>query len=142
MTHPLKTPRSPYDKVGGLVFLGRTIDKIRFKAAGELRSDFFELMGGGNDARIMKYLNLDYAKFAEFVRTGASDDDCWTYCVRNGRPLSDVDILIWNDFAAKRGWRDGASELLAKFKATSGLADRTDIVTFFEYWEIDEGRKK
>jgi gluconokinase len=139
MSKPSKTPRSPYDKIGGLVFLGRTIDKVRLKAAGELRPDFFALMGDGYDGRIMKYLNLEYSKFADFVLTGASDEDCWQYCVQNGRTLSDVDVLIWNDFAIKRGWKDGVSELLEKFKRESGLAGRTDIQTFFEYWEVDEG---
>lgn len=141
MTQELKTPRCPYDKIGGLVFLGRTIDKIRLKAAGQLRPDFIELMGDGYDGRIMKYLNLEYSKFTEFVLSGASDEECWQYCVREGRKLSDVDVLIWNDFAAKRGWRDSASQLLEVFKAKSGLAARTDIQTFFEYWEVDEGRK-
>jgi hypothetical protein len=127
--------------VGGLVFLGRTIDKIRLKAAGQLRPDFLPLMGDGYDGRIMKYLGLEYAKFAEFVLTGASDEECWRYCAENGRKLSDVDALIWNDFAKKRGWNDGVSELLEKFKAESGLAGRADLQTFFEYWEVDEGRK-
>ncbi|BET67619.1 hypothetical protein ASA1KI_25370 [Opitutales bacterium ASA1] len=141
MTQEIETPRSPYEKIGDLVFLGRTIDKIRLKAAGRLRPDFFALMGDGYDARIMNYLKLDYAAFAEFVLSGASDAECWQYCVRNGRKLSDVDVLIWNDFAAKRGWRDSVSGLLEKFKAESGLAGRDDIQTFFEYWEVDEGRK-
>jgi alkylhydroperoxidase family enzyme len=89
----------------------------------------------------MTYLNLEYPKFAEFVLSGASDEDCCQYCVRNGRKLSEVDVLIWNDFAAKRGWKDGASDLLENFKAGSGFAGRTDIQTFFEYWEVDEGRR-
>jgi hypothetical protein len=89
----------------------------------------------------MKYLNLEYSKFSEFVLNGASDEECWKYCLQNGRKLSEVDILIWNDFAAKRGWKDSVSELLEKFKAESGLVGRTDIQTFFEYWEVDEGRK-
>ncbi len=141
MNEATKTPRSPYEKIGGLVFLGRTIDKIRLKATGQLRPDFFALMGDGYDARIMKYLHLDYTKFAEFVLTGASDEACWEYCLHHGRKLDDVEILIWNDFAAKRGWNDGASNLLEKFKRESGLAARSDILTFFEYWEVDEGRK-
>lgn len=141
MTHDFKTPRSPYEKIGGLYFLGRTIDKIRLKAAGSLRPDFFALMGDGYDARIMAYLNLEYTKFAEFVRSGASDDECWQYCVENGRKLKEVEVLIWNDFASKRGWRDGVSQLLEDFKAKSGLAGRTDLQTFFDYWEVDEGRK-
>lgn len=137
----MKTPRSPYEKLAGLNFIGRTIDKIRYRQAGELRPDFFALMGDGYDARIMAYLNLDYDRFAAFVRTGATDEQCADYIEREARPLDDVARLVWNDFAVKRGWRDGASELLEKFKADSGLADRSDLKTFFEYWEVDEGRK-
>ncbi|HNC23469.1 MAG TPA: DUF5069 domain-containing protein, partial [Opitutaceae bacterium] len=79
MSPDYQTPRSPYDKIGGLYFLGRTIDKVRLKAAGRLRPDFFKLMGDGYDARMMKYLRLDYATFAAFVLTGASDEECWQY---------------------------------------------------------------
>jgi hypothetical protein len=136
-----KTPRSPYEKVGGLYYLGRCIDKIRYKQAGLLRADFFELMGKGFDARIMGYLELDYAKFSAFVQSGAGDDECWDFCLQNGRKLNDLTVLIWNDFSSKRGWRDSASELLEKFKAESGLASRADLVTLFDYWEVDEGRK-
>lgn len=39
-------------------------------------------MGGGFDARIMGYLELDYTKFAECVLTGDSDAECWDYCVK------------------------------------------------------------
>lgn len=141
MTAILKTPRSPYDQVGGLTYLGRCIDKVRFKQANELRPDYLDLMGKGYDARIMSYLELDYDKFAEFVLTGATDEQCWAYCDEHGRAMNDQLILIWNDFASKRGWKDSASELLAKFKAESGLSSRDDIVTLYEYWEVDEGRK-
>ncbi|MBS0664512.1 MAG: DUF5069 domain-containing protein, partial [Verrucomicrobia bacterium] len=135
MNQDYQTPRCPYEKIGGLYFLGRTIDKIRLKASGRLRPDFYKLMGDGYDARMMKYLHLDYAKFAEFVLAGASDDECWQYCVQHGRSMSDLDVLVWNDFASKRGWRDSVSELLEQFKASSGLSNRPDIQTFFEYWE-------
>ena len=51
-----------------------------------------------------------------------------------------MDLLIWNGFAAKRGWRDDASPTLEKQKTESGLAHRTDLLTFFDYYEVDEGR--
>ena len=141
MTQPNKTPRSPYEKIGGLFYVGRCIDKIRLKQANQLRPDFYELMGKGYDARIMGYLELDYAKFTELVQTGATDEQCWEYCVQHGRTPNELTTLIWNDFASKRGWRDSASELLVKFKTESGLSHRDDLVTLFEYWEVDEGRK-
>jgi gluconokinase len=137
----MKTPRSPYEQLGGLVFLGRTLDKIRLRAAGELRADFHELMGKGMDARLMAHLEMDYATFAEFVRTGADDAACVAYVASHGRPQNEVTRLIWNDFASKRGWRDSATETLERFKKESGLAERTDLVTLFDYMEVDEGRK-
>jgi hypothetical protein len=136
-----KTPRSPYAKLGGLVFLGRTIDKIRLKKSGELRPDFYELMGKGLDGRIMDYLGLDYAKFTELVLGGATDEECVAYCAANGRNLSENALVIWNDFASKRGTNDSASSALEKFKAGSGLSHRADLTTIFEYMEVDEGRK-
>ena len=136
-----ETPRSPYEKLGGLVYLGRTIDKLRLKQAGELRPDFYALMGQGIDARIMDYLGLDYAKFAEIVLNGATDEQCVAYCLSHGRPLSENARMIWNDFACKRGWQDSATPVLEKFKAESGLSHRADIQTIFEYMEVDEGRK-
>lgn len=136
-----KTPRSPYEKLGGMVFLGRTIDKIRWKKTGELRPDFFELMGKGFDARIMDFLGLDYARFAEFVLTGASDQACVDYCAANGRKMTENLLVIWNDFACKRGLNDSGTPVLEKFKAGSGLSHRADLTTIFEYMEVDEGRK-
>lgn len=136
-----QTPRSPYEKLGGLVYLGRTIDKIRLKHAGELRPDFFELMGKGFDARIMDYLGLDYATFAAFVLGGATDEQCVAYCAAHGRALSENALVIWNDFACKRGFNDSATTALENFKAGSGLSGRTDLTTIFEYMEVDEGRK-
>jgi gluconokinase len=74
------------------------------------------------------------------VLAGGSDDDIWTWCQQHGRKIDDVDVLIWNGFAAKRGWRDEATVSLEKNKAESGLAHRTDLVTFYDYYEVDEGR--
>ncbi len=137
----MKTPRSPYEKLGGLFFFGRSIDKIRLKAKGELRADFYEMMGSGFDARLMNFLGLKYAAFAEYVQAGHTDTEIAEWAFTNGRRLNDDEILIWNDFSSKRGWNDSASERLAQFKRESGCGDRTDLITLFQYMEVDEGRK-
>jgi hypothetical protein len=41
----------------------------------------------------------------------------------------------------KGGWRDDDDGELERYKAASGLADRKDILTFFDYYEVDEGRR-
>ena len=40
----------------------------------------------------------------------------------------------------KRGWNDEATETLDTRKTESGLSDRDDIRTMFDYIEVDEGR--
>ena len=53
-------------------------------------------------------------------------------------------VLVWNKFMLKRGWRDeddGSTQELAAYKAASGLAHRADLLTFFDYYDVDEGRR-
>jgi gluconokinase len=40
----------------------------------------------------------------------------------------------------KRGWRDAASAGLERQKAEAGMAHRTDIVVFFDWMDVEEGR--
>jgi hypothetical protein len=52
-------------------------------------------------------------------------------------------VLVWNKFMLNRGWRDecdGSTQELEGYKASNGLAHRTDLVTFFDYYAVDEGR--
>lgn len=66
------------------------------------------------------------------------------WCQSNIVRLSDEQKLVWNKFMEKRGWRDeddGSTQELEAYKAASGLAHRTDLVTFFDYYEVDEGRR-
>ena len=45
----MKFPRSPNEKVGGLVYFGRMLDKARLKAAGDLPPDLHQNLGTGFD---------------------------------------------------------------------------------------------
>ncbi len=40
----------------------------------------------------------------------------------------------------KRGWNDDGTENLNRRKKESGLEDRNDIQTMFDYIDADEGR--
>ena len=47
-------------------------------------------------------------------------------------------------FMLKRGWRDeddGSTQELQGYKEGSGLSGRDDLLTFFDYYEVDEGRR-
>lgn len=133
-------PVTAYATLGGLYFLPRSLDKIRLHAHHELHPDHHEFLGQGFDARLCHFLGISYDALKARVLAGGSDEAILVWIRGRGRPLTDVDVLIWNGFAAKRGWRDDATPILEKQKAESGLAHRTDLQTFFDYYEVDEGR--
>ena len=133
-------PLSAYTQLGGWYFLPRTLQKIRLHARGELHEDHHEYLGKGFDGRLCHFLGVSYDALKTRVLAGGTDEEILTWIQQNGRPLTDVDRLIWNGFAAKRGWRDEATPGLEKNKHDSGLAHRTDLLTFFDYYEVDEGR--
>jgi len=136
-------PRSAYDQVGGIVYFARMMDKIRLFAAGELPADYYPNLGKGFDGRCTRFLKVDYAALRQRVLQGGTDEEILEWCFANGRRPGEEDILAWNSFMRKRGWRDEEriTRELEDYKAKSGLAERTDILTFFDYYEVDEHRK-
>ncbi len=132
--------RSAYDKVGGLVFFGRLLDKIRLKAAGKLPEGWQTGPNVGFDGRCVRFLQISYDALAERVSRGGTDDEILEWCFRTGRRPNNEEIQIWNAFMMKRGWRDDASEALEQAKREAGLAGRTDLLTYFDFQDADEGR--
>ncbi len=133
-------PRSPYDEVGGLMYFPRMLDKIRKHKAGSLREDFHANLGIGLDGFCCRYLHVEYEMLKERVLAGGDDQDVLNWCYQTGRPLNETEAYIWSCFARKRGWRDGESvdSAFAKYKQESGLSDRDDILTAFDFYEADE----
>ena len=87
---------------------------------------------------------MEYAALCERVVAGGTDDEIFEWCQARGNRPTAEQILVWNKFMVKRGWRDeddGSTQELEEYKAASGLAHRTDLVTFFDYYEVDEGRR-
>jgi len=135
-----QTPISAFTKTGGMLYFARMVGKIRLHARGELREDFHENLGKGFDGRCCKFQRIGYEALKARVLQGGTDDEIFAWCQEHGRALSEEDILIWNGFAQKRGWRDDGTAMFEKYKAGSGLAHRTDLLTYFDYYEVDEGR--
>jgi gluconokinase len=135
-----KRPVTAFAQLGGLYFLPRTLDKIRLQARGELHADHHDFLGKGFDGRLCHFLGVTYEALKARTLAGGTDEEILGWIRQHGRPLGEPDLLIWNGFAAKRGWRDDATPTLERQKAESGLAHRSDLQTFFDYYEVDEGR--
>ena len=132
--------RSPSEKVGGLFYFGRMLDKIRLHAKGELPSDYHDNLGKGSDEKCVKFLRINYDQLVERVNRSGTDEEILHWCSENGRRPGETDIYVWNEFMRKRGWNDEVSEMVVRRKAEAGMTDRSDIQTSFQFIDADEGR--
>ncbi len=132
--------RSPYAKVGRLVYFGRMLDKIRLQAAAKLPADYLPNIGKGFDGRCVSFLRVNYDELKARVLAGdLSDEQVLTWAEQRGGVRTDEECEIWDGFMMKRGWRDVAADVLAKRIAESRLEGRP-IMTMFDYLDVDEGR--
>lgn len=131
--------RSDRETVGGLVFFGRMLDKIRLHAGGKLPADYNR--GHGLDGRMCRFLRLDYPALVTKALEEKDDEKVLEWCYSVGRRPSDEEIFVFNAFLSKRGWRDDVSEWVNQQKETMGLSHREDIQTAFDVHDADEGRR-
>ena len=134
----MKVPglRHSAEKVGGIVFFGRMLDKIRLHAQGKLPTDYKH--GAGTDLRVCKFLRVEYPAVVQRVLAGASDTEALEWCFAKGRKPDDEEIFMFNAFLTKRAWRDNQTEELEEMKRKRGFAGRSDIQTFFDFHWADE----
>lgn len=133
--------RSPAAKVGGLVYFGRMLDKIRANLQGKLPLDYQANLGQGFDSRCVNFLRVDYTELVKHIACyGGTEEELLQWCFVNGRHPSEEEIHIWNEFMRKCGWNDGISETLMRRKKEAGMAGRSEIRTMFEFIDVDEGR--
>jgi uncharacterized protein DUF5069 len=132
--------RSPSAKVGGIVYFGRMLDKIRAHQKGELPSDYRANLGRGFDDFCTKFLQIRYDDVVRRVNEGGTDEEFLWWCFDKGRRPSETEIFVWNEFMRKRGWDDDITETLKRRKREAGMAGRSDIDTMFAFIDADEGR--
>lgn len=135
--------RSCYELVGGIVHFGRMLDKIRLHQSGKLPPDYVKYLGDFDgtqfDGRVCRFLRIDFGMLCERVARGGTDDEILIWAQENGRTPTETQILVFNGFLSKRGWRDPASKGLTEVLVESGFAPDAAL-TFFDYNDIDEGR--
>jgi gluconokinase len=134
---------SAYEKLGGIVWIPRMIEKIRLHAAGKLPEDFHANMGKGFDGRCVRFLGINYDELVARVLKGATNDEIFAWIMEVGSKPNPEQIIVWNEFMSKRGWRDTDQppEKMRDYKQKYGLGHRDDILTYFDFYDVDEGRK-
>ena len=133
--------RSGRSRARGMFYFARMCSKIRLHAEGRLPDDYHEMLGAGFDGRTCRYLWVRYEDVKARILTGQSDEEVLDWCFVNGRELNDEEILIYNSFMSKRGWRDDETdEFIPSMIKEYGLSDNGCVVTDFDLIEMDEGR--
>jgi hypothetical protein len=134
--------RGAGELVGGLVYFGRMLDKIRLNLEGKLPADYLPNLGKGFDERCLTFLHVTFPALVDRVKQGGSDEEMLAWCYAHGRMPREEETEIWNDFMRKRGWRDGATERLEQKKKEAGIENKAEVCTFFDLIDWDEGRLK
>lgn len=130
-----------YEKTHGMFYFARLCSKIRLHAAGRLPESYFDMLGHGFDGRTCRYLGVSYEAVKDLVLAGQPDEAVLEWCLAHGRRLTAEEILIYNSFMSKRGWRDDETdEFIPAAIKEYGLPENCGAVTDFDLIEMDEGR--
>ena len=138
----VQTPCSDYVETSGILFFARMLDKIRLHARAQLPDGYH--LGFSDptsfDARFCRFWEIDYDALAAKTLEGGKDEELLDWCFQGRKRPNQEQILAWNSFLVKRGWRDDGAPGLVVAKELSGFANRDDIQTYVDLHDVDEGR--
>ncbi|MGI9240528.1 MAG: DUF5069 domain-containing protein [Verrucomicrobiales bacterium] len=133
-------PPSPKTELDGLPYIPRMCEKIRMFASGCLAEDLHPNLGIGMDKWTCQFLGVDYDDLKAVVLEGKSDEEVLAWAREAGVERPEHERDWWLAFMRSVGFRDRLREKLQARITESGLADRDDILTMFDYIDADEGR--
>ncbi len=134
-------PRSPYEKLGGYVHLPRLIDKARLHRKGLLNGYNYKTVGF--DKHLLAFLKLDGDAFEEVANLLDEDEKILTWVREHSTTNDEKAIAHWNEEMIKRHPDTAAKRArFNHFLKEAGGAGRSDIRTYFDLIEFDEGRLK
>lgn len=87
-------PRSPKALLGGIAHLGRFIDKIRLRHAGQIQD--YNYIKVGFDKYLIEFLGIDANAFEQRVLAGGTDAELLAWVQVNGKPVSDAEIRLFS----------------------------------------------
>ncbi len=138
-------PRSPKTMLGGIMHLGRMIDKVRLRHAGQIQD--YNYLTAGFDKYLLDLLGLSGEAFERQVLAVGTDEEVLAWVRREGKALTEADIRGWNQGLLKAGPKDEAAQQrfqarLVEIAAKRGVpvGSLPPVTTWVESIELDEGR--
>jgi hypothetical protein len=87
-------PRSPKDQIDGLCYLGRLIDKVRMRNAGQIQN--YNYLTVGFDKYLLENLKVTGEDFEKRVLQGGTDAEIADWTRANGKALTEQEKTGWN----------------------------------------------
>ena len=138
-------PRSPKVRLGGIAHLGRIIDKIRLRHAGQIQD--YNYLTVGFDRYLLDFLGLEASEFEQRVLLGGPDTEIFDWVRAHMRDRSPEEIAKWNERIETSGPMDEAGKArfqqrLKDIAQKRGVSVSTlpPITTWTDIIEIDEDR--
>lgn len=130
---------SPYlPHACGLLHLPRFIAKIRKDLAGELPASYQRNFKKGFDRFLCLHLGIDPEDVVKAVRENP-DDQALDAALGRLFP-KDLKVAEWNRKLVQMGMSEMGREKLIEVREQMGIPHRTDLISFADMIEADEGR--
>lgn len=132
-------PRSPRATLAGYVLAARALDKCRAVLAGcqgEYHSNC------PLDQRWLKFAQIDYDAFRDFVATGASDAEVATWINEHDGNRSRAEIIAWNNMERELRLSElppQLQEFLEDYIAKFVPPDRP-VYRWYDVYDLEERR--
>lgn len=131
-------PRSPNEKMAGIVSLPRMLDKAHADADGKLGEYDVDCP---HDQPVLQFLGTDFATFAAKIKELHYDDasiERWALGLLKAKTASEIEAFNesrrhWAPDADHQEFFDGLREQVAP--------GRSDITTWFKLLDVDEHRE-
>ncbi len=138
-----KAPRSPYAKLGHIVFVPRTLDKVRAEVAGALGGYHWRV---GTSATVLEYLGIDADELLAAMPELADDAAAWGWIEARMTPRTDLEIATFNRSMIERRPEGEASrrrhrEYLEEIGITEDLDALGEVMTSMERLEWNDRRE-
>lgn len=138
-------PRSPKVLLGGIAHLGRFIDKIHLRHAGQIRD--YNYITVGFDKYLIDFLGIDAHAFEQRVLAGGTDEELLAWVKVNGKPVSDAEIRLFSrnllnagpkDDDARQRFQGRLQDIATKRGVPVGSLP--SVTTWADVIELDEDR--
>lgn len=129
----IQPPRSPRHRLGGVVLLARTIDKLRATLPG---GDLGEYKIEGFSARLLRELQIDQEDLCSVIALAAAEDEVVSWVLAHSDPAA-RERLNEGCGALRIGERASDEAFLTRYPCARELPPETSL---FEMLEEDDRR--